>query len=153
VAITSDRQPLLLLGLAGGDGLVHGVVDAEDLGQPGDPEDLEDPLLGADQVERPVVRADTLQSADKNTQAGRVEELDSFHIHDKVVIVLVDQVDQQLPEPWCGVYVDLAFNIDDLDAVLGVVTQLQFHEILQRRTVVVGASRSCRAAQRTRDSG
>src|ERR1700761_852887 len=153
VAITSDRQPLLLLGLAGSDGLVHGVVDAEDLGQPGDPEDLEDPLLGADQVERTVVSADTLQSADEDAKAGRVEELNSLHIHDKVVIVLVDQIDQQLPEPRCGVHVDLAFNIDDLDAVLGVVTQLQFHKILQRHTVVVGASRSRHAVQRTRDPG
>ena len=34
-----------------GDGLVHAVVDAEDLRQPGDPEDLQNALLGAHQDE------------------------------------------------------------------------------------------------------
>ena len=41
----------LLLSPAGRDGLVDGVVDAEYLGQARDPEDLQDPLLGAHQVE------------------------------------------------------------------------------------------------------
>jgi hypothetical protein len=31
----------------GRDGLAHGLVDAEDLRQPGNPEDIQDPLLGA----------------------------------------------------------------------------------------------------------
>src|SRR4029077_12607704 len=34
----------LLLGFAGRDRLIHAGVDAEDLGQAGDPEDLQDPL-------------------------------------------------------------------------------------------------------------
>ncbi len=40
--------------LRGRDGLVHCLVDAEDLRQPGDPEDLQDPLLRADQIQRAV---------------------------------------------------------------------------------------------------
>src|SRR6266571_2094690 len=45
----SGHAPLLLLGFSRRDGLVHGVVDAEDLGEAGDPEDLQYPLLRADQ--------------------------------------------------------------------------------------------------------
>src|SRR5262249_405459 len=41
----------LLLRLPVPDGLVDGVVDAEDLRQPGDAEDLQYPLLRADQVQ------------------------------------------------------------------------------------------------------
>ena len=41
--------------LPGRDGLVHGLVDAEDFRQPGDPEDLQDPLLRADPIQRTVV--------------------------------------------------------------------------------------------------
>jgi hypothetical protein len=46
----------LLAPLHGRDGLVHCLVDAEDLRQPGDPEDLQYPLLRADQIQRAVVR-------------------------------------------------------------------------------------------------
>jgi hypothetical protein len=41
----------LLLGLPGGDRLVHRLVDPEDLGEARDTEDLEDALLRADEVE------------------------------------------------------------------------------------------------------
>ena len=38
-------------------------MDAENLGQPRDPEDLENALLGADEVQRPVVGPDPLEPA------------------------------------------------------------------------------------------
>ncbi len=99
------------------------------------------------------MRADALEAAHQDTEAGGVEELDSLHVHDELVVVLVDQVDQQLAEPRRGVYVDLALYVDDLDAVLCVVTQRQLHKILQRHAVGVSAwSRpACRpaAAERT----
>jgi hypothetical protein len=41
---------------------VHCLVDAEDLRQPGDPEDLQYPLLRADQVQRAVVRPSPFQA-------------------------------------------------------------------------------------------
>ncbi len=50
----------------GRDGLVHRLVDAEDLRQPGDPEDLQYPLPRADQIQRPVVRTHPLQAADQH---------------------------------------------------------------------------------------
>src|SRR6202041_2941644 len=59
-----------LLRLPGGDGLIHAVMDAEDLGQPGDPEDLQDALLRAHQVQRAVVGTDALEAADEHAQAG-----------------------------------------------------------------------------------
>src|SRR6266571_6173085 len=126
------RAPALLLELLGLDGPVHRLVDAEHLRQPGDPEDLEDALLRAHQVQGAVVRPHPLQAADQHAESGGVEELDLLHIHDELVVVLVDEIDEQLTEPWGRVNVDLALDIDDLDAVLVVVTQLQIHKILQR---------------------
>ncbi len=38
-----------------------------------------------------------------------------------------DQVDEQLTQPRRRIHIDLALHVDDLDAVLGVVTQLQVH--------------------------
>ena len=73
-----------------------------------------------------------LQAADQHAESGGVEELDLLHIHDELVVVLVDEIDEQLTEPRGRVNVDLALDIDDLDAVLVVVTQLQIHKILQR---------------------
>src|SRR3984885_7647383 len=118
----------LLLGLSGGDRLVHRVVDAEHLGEPGDPEDLENPLLRAHHFERPIVGPDPLQAADQDPKTGGVEELDLFHIHDELVETGVDQLDQQLTQAWRGVDVDLAFHLDDLDSILAVVIQLQIHK-------------------------
>jgi hypothetical protein len=45
-----------------------------------------------------------------------------------LVVVLVDEIDKQLTEPRCRVDVDLALDVDDLDTVLVVVTQLQIHK-------------------------
>src|SRR6516162_7171197 len=118
----------LLLGLLGRDGLVHRVVDAENLRQPGNPEDLEYPLLRADQVQGAVVGAHPLQPADQHPETGGVEELHLLHVDDELVVVLVDQVDEQLTEPRRRVHIDLALDIDDLDAVLVVVTELQIHK-------------------------
>src|SRR5690625_91924 len=53
------------------DGFLDRVVDTENLGQAGDPENLEDALLSAHQVQCPVVRTDTLQPAHEHTEAGR----------------------------------------------------------------------------------
>jgi len=63
------RSGWLLLGLPGGDRLVHGVMDPEDLGEAGDAEDLQDTLLRADEVERPIVRAYPLEPADQDPEA------------------------------------------------------------------------------------
>src|SRR5690606_22740823 len=57
-----------------GEGFVGGVVDPEDLGEAGDPEDLQQPFLGADQLERTVVDADLLEATDQHAQTGGVEE-------------------------------------------------------------------------------
>src|SRR5882762_4901627 len=122
----------LLLELLGRDGPVHRLVDDEHLRQPGDPEDLEDALLRTHKIERAVVRSHPLQPSDQHAKPGGVEELDLLHVDDELVVVLVDEIDEQLTEPRGRVDVDLALDIDDLDAVLVVVTQLQIHKILQR---------------------
>ena len=108
------------------------LVDAEDLRQPGDPEDLQDPLLRADQIQRAVVRPHPLQAADQHPQAGGVEEPDLVQVDDELVAVLAGQIDEQLTQPRRGVDIDLALDVDDLDAVLAVVTQLQIHKSSSR---------------------
>src|SRR5436190_1622351 len=113
--------------LRGRDGLVHRLVDAEDLRQPGDPQDLQDPLLRAHQVQRAVVGPHPLQAPDQYPEAGGVEEPDLAQVDDELVAALAGQVDEQLPEPRRGIHIDLALHVDDLDAVPGVVTQLQIH--------------------------
>src|SRR5690242_5206734 len=131
----------LLVELLGRDGFVDRVVDAEHLRQPGDPEDLEDPLLRADEVQGTVVRAYPLQPADQHAETGRVEELDLLHVDDQLVVVLVDEIDEQLAEPRGGVDVDLTLDVDDLDAVLVVVTELQIHKSSSAIRGVISGSR------------
>src|SRR5215469_16180994 len=103
---------------------------AKDLGQAGDAEDLQNPLLRADQVKRSVVRSHTLEPANEDAEAGGVEKLHLFVVH---------QVDQELTQPWRGVHIDLALYVDDLDSVLVVVIQLQIHRFLQRHASIIRA--------------
>src|SRR5205823_12121231 len=82
--------------LRGRYGLVRRLVDAEDLRQPGDPEDLQDPLLRADQIQRAVVGPHPPQAPDQHPEAGGVEEPDLVQVDDELVAALADQVDEQL---------------------------------------------------------
>src|SRR5580765_3999337 len=113
--------------LRGRDSLVHRLVDAENLRQPGDLQDLQDPLLRADQIQRAVVGPHPPQAPDQYPQAGGVEEPDLIQVDDELVAALADQVDEQLPQPRRRIDIDLAPHVDDLDTVPGVVTQLQIH--------------------------
>src|SRR5690348_1940094 len=126
--------------LYGRDGLVHRLVDAEDLRQPGDLEDLQDPLLRADQVQRAVVSPHPLQAPDQHPEAGGVEEPDLIQVDDELVAAPADQVDEQLPEPRRGIHIDLALHVDDLNAVLGMVTQLQIHTSSSAMPSVISTS-------------
>src|SRR4051794_3765067 len=84
-----------------------GVVNDEHLGEAGDPEDLQEAVLVAHQVERTVVGADLLQTADQHAQPGGVEELDLRHVDDDVVGAGRDQLGDLLPQPRRGVDIDL----------------------------------------------
>src|SRR5690348_8695336 len=126
--------------LRGRDGLVHRLVDAEDLRQPRDPEDLQDPLLRADQIQRAVVGPHPLQAPDQYPEAGGVEEPDLVQVDDELVAARADQVDEQLPQPRRRIHIDLALHVDDLDAVRGVVTQLQIHTSSSAMPGVIAAS-------------
>src|SRR6266487_3131949 len=64
---------------------------------------------------------------DQYPEAGGVEEPDLVQVDDELAAALADQVDEQLPQPRRRIHIDLALHVDDLDAVLGVVTQLQVH--------------------------
>src|SRR5690348_2568183 len=127
VAIVWDGAASLLR-LPGGYGLVHAVVDAEDLRQPGDPKDLQDALLGAHQVERAVVGTNALEPADEHAQAGGVEKLHLLHVHHQLVVTTVHKIDKKLTQPRGGIDIDLALDIDDLDPVRRVMLQFQVHK-------------------------
>src|SRR6516164_3939033 len=124
-----------LLRLPCRDGLVHAVVNAEDLREPGDPEDLEYALLRANQIEGSVVGADALEAADEHPKAGGVKELHLLHVHHELVVPVVDQVDEKLTQPRGGIDIDLALDVDDLNPVRRVMLQLQVHKILPRHAV------------------
>ena len=68
--------------------MVRRLVDAEDLRQPGDPEDLQDPLLRADQIQRAVVDPHPPQAPDQHPEAGGVEEPDLVQVDDEPVFAL-----------------------------------------------------------------
>jgi hypothetical protein len=107
--------------------------------QLGDPEDLQDPLLRADQIQRAVKRPHPLQAAGQHPQPGGAEEPDLVQVDDELVVVLAGQIDEQLTQPRRGVDIDLALDVDDLDAVLGVVTQPQ---IDKSSSVAMASSRA-----------
>jgi uncharacterized protein (DUF1015 family) len=112
----------------GGRGLGHRVVDAEYLVQAGDPEDPQDAALRAHQVDPAVVRTDPLQAADEHAEAGRVEEVDAFHVHDQLIAARLDEADQFLSQLGSGVNVDLAANSDDCEPRgLGVHIERELH--------------------------
>ncbi len=108
-------------------GLVDRSVDPEDLGQTGDPEDLENPLLRADQLERTVVGTHPLEPPDQDTEARGVEEVDLLHVDKKVEVALVDQIDEELTQSRRRVDIDLTLDLHDGESVLGAVIQLQIH--------------------------
>jgi hypothetical protein len=108
-------------------GLVHRGVDPEDLGQPGDAEDLQDALLCADELQGAVVRAHALQPANQDAEPGRVQEVHLLHVHEQVEVTLVDQIDQELTQPRRSVHIDLTLDLDDGEATLGAMVQLQIH--------------------------
>ena len=64
------------------------------------------------------MRPHPVQAADQHPQAGGVEESDLVQVDDELVAVRACQIDEQLTQPRRGVDVDLALDVDDLDAVL-----------------------------------
>jgi hypothetical protein len=69
------------------------------------------------------MRPHPLQAAGQHPQPGGAEEPDLVQVDDELVVVLTGQIAEQLTQPRRGVDIDLALDVDDLDAVLGVVTQ------------------------------
>src|SRR5690606_12494956 len=111
----------------GGDGRLDGLVNREHLGQTGDPEDLQDALLRAYQVQRAVVGAYPLQTSDQDAQTGGVKELHAGHVHHDVVSARIDQLRKLLAQPRSRIYIDLAGDFHDGPAVLRPGRQRQIH--------------------------
>jgi hypothetical protein len=104
-------------------------VDREDLGQPGDPEDLEDLLLGADKLQRAVVVADPLEPADQHSEPGRVQEVDLLQVDHDVVGPVADQLDQLLSQLWRGVDVDLAGHLEHRVVAFLAHVEVEIHPL------------------------
>src|SRR5215218_1826557 len=125
-ATASTAAPLLGRGR---DGVAHRAVDREDLGQAGDAEDLEDLLLGADELERAVVVADPLEPADQHAETGRVQEVDLLEVDDDVVGPVADQLDELLAELRRGVDVDLAGHFEHRVAAILAHVEVEIHPL------------------------
>ena len=75
---------------------VHGLVHGEDLRQAGDLEDLQDPLLGADQQEVTAEGAETLEPTDQDTESGGVKEIYALKVGDDPLRARRRDLDQLL---------------------------------------------------------
>src|SRR5918993_4459138 len=100
-------------GLGSRQGSVRRGVDREDLGEARDPEDLEQAVLVADELEGTVVGADLLEAAHEHTEPGRVEELHALHVDDDVVAARGDQLGDGVAQLRRGVDVDLPTHCHD----------------------------------------
>jgi hypothetical protein len=94
-----------------------------------------------------------LQAPDQHPEAGGVEEPDLVQVDDELVAALADQVDEQLPQPRRRIHIDLALHVDDLDAILGVVTQLQIHTSSSAMPGVISTSIPAPQARRSQSQG
>src|SRR5690242_20658102 len=78
----------------GGGGRLNRVVQLEDAVERGNPEDLQKPLVCADELERAVDRPQPLERADEHPETGRVEKLDPAEVDHDVPGTLLDQLDE-----------------------------------------------------------
>src|SRR4051812_46482644 len=104
-----------------------GVVDREHLGESGDAEDLQQPVLGADQLHRAVVGADLLQASDEDAEPGGVEEVDALHVDDELVVALADELGDLVAELRGRVDVDLPTDGDNRTTVHLAGLQRKIH--------------------------
>src|SRR3954467_12104707 len=114
------------------EGLVDRGVDREDLGQARDPEDLENALLRAHEPQRAVMCAHPLEPADQHAKAGRVEEVNAFHVDHKVVVAAGDEIDQLLAQLRRRVDVDLPPDRHYRAVAFRPRRQGQVHAVLQQ---------------------
>src|SRR4051794_22153473 len=114
------------------------VVDGEDLGQPGDPEDLQQAVLGADELHRAVVGPHLLQAADEDTEPRRVEEVDALHVDDEIEMSVAYQLGDLVPELGSRVDVDLPADGDDRAAVDLTSLQRKVHCLSSERDLGCG---------------
>src|SRR5260370_34981983 len=85
-------------------------MQREGVTEPGDPEDLQDPVGAGYQRERSPAGAKRLAAAHQGTQAGRVQETGAAHVRDDVHGAITGQVDHPLAELRGGIRVDLAVD-------------------------------------------
>ncbi len=71
----------------------------------------------------------------------------------KTTSMPIQQVDEQLPQPRRGIDIDLALHVDDLDAVPGVVTQLQLHTSSSAMPDVIAGVHPSAAGRRSQSLG
>ena len=94
-ALHDDVAGAALLGY----GFVHRAVDRKHLGQARNFEHLQDPLVGADEGQVPVVAAQPLEPSNEHPETSRVQEIDPFEVDNDLVLALADQLNQLLAQP------------------------------------------------------
>ena len=74
-------------------------MDAEDLGQPGDPEDLEQPFVRADECEIAAGTSQPAVGADQDPQTSRIQEVDPGKVDDDVLLAGSDHLVEAVAQP------------------------------------------------------
>src|SRR6266508_2700842 len=108
VGIGLPLRRFVSIGTHGGHGRLDGVEEREHAVQRGDPEDLQQPFLAADQAQAPPGGPQPLQGAHEHAEPGRVEELDPAEVDDDAARATLDELDEPLPQPRRGVHIDRA---------------------------------------------
>ena len=83
-------------------------MEADDLVEPGDLEQLADPLGHPDDQQVAPVRASPLQRADHDAEPDRVDEVDAAEIDDEVRPAATDDADHLLAQTGRGGQLELA---------------------------------------------
>lgn len=104
-------------------------MNIEDFCQASDPEDLQDPLVGADHRQIPLMSPDSLEPTDQHPQAGGVQKLNRLHIDDQLVAPLGHEVDYLFPHPRRCIYVNLTGYLQDSCRTCITSRQRQIHRV------------------------
>src|SRR5690606_12180250 len=96
----------------------------------GDAENLEQRLLGAHQSKSAVDSSEPFVRADENTEASGIEEIDPSEVDNHLTGPALDHLGELLAQPWRGVHVDLAADLDHRVRAHGAGRERQLHQSL-----------------------
>ena len=95
------------------------IEDAKDCHKAREVEKLLDLRVGADQIYGTPTLARALEAADEDAQAGAANMSHLFKVDDEMVVTLIDELGDGVPDFRGRVDVDLAWQVDDANISLG----------------------------------